>query len=42
MNYVSKNSNFKFNRLSLAHYRKIELSKLIDKYPGEHTFYIKD
>ena len=31
----------KFNKLKLIHYRKIELSKLIDKYPGSRLFILK-
>ncbi len=38
---LTKIPESKFNKLKLKHYRKIELSKLIDKYPGSRLFILK-
>jgi K+-sensing histidine kinase KdpD len=40
-NMLVKIPDSKFNSLKLAHYRKIELSKLIDKFPRSSLFILK-
>jgi hypothetical protein len=40
-NMLEKIPNSKFNSLKSAHYRKLELSKLIDRFPGSTLFVLK-
>lgn len=41
INMLEKIPNSKFNNLKSAHYRKVELSKLIDEFPGSLIFVLK-